>query len=87
MLRWWEEKGEEIWRSRMISTHKRETMQVKGTQRHYKNIPNTQRLRILIYLWRPVIIPVCLTYGLRAQPSDFPQRLCNQKDKDLKIYK
>ena len=30
-----------------------------------------------------VIQSVWLTYGLKAQPSHFPQRLCNQKDKHI----
>ena len=34
-----------------------------------------------------VIQPVWLAWGLRAQPSHFPQPPCNQKDKHLKIYK
>ena len=84
------EKRAEIWRSHMTNNPKLHTM-------HRWNDTKTLQIRSIIQLLRTdlgrsavattVIQLVWLTWGLKAQPSQFPSSACNQKDKHLKIYK
>ena len=85
------EKKEEIWLSPMTKTPTPAEMP-KGQSDNTNNATTssiTQRLRI--DLGRSVGVHtatrlVWLT-GVRAQPSNSPQQLCNQKDTHLKICK
>ena len=72
------EKMKEIWQSRMTTTSKRQTAQVKLTQRHCKNVRLHNdygptyggQLQSSNRVW--------LIQGLSVQSFHFLQRLCNQ---------